>query len=147
MTINLLQTQEYRDLMKEHITKSIEYLFNKNQEFAVVCEVSDISFYPELPENLKESFQDTVLLMVANYSLESATLEDDSFSFEAGFGEGNFGSTVSMPLLAIKQVLLGDNPIVLNFSKPEPAPIRGTKTSMEALLNNPKNKKLLKKKL
>jgi len=145
MTINLLQTPEYRDLMKDHITKTIEYLFNKNQEFAVVCEVSDINFYPELPENLKDTFKDTVLLMVANYSLESATLEENRFSFEAGFGEENFGSTVSMPLLAIKQVLLGEHPIVLNFSKPEP--VSGTRTSMEALLNNPENKKLLKKKL
>jgi len=144
MTINLLQTPEYRDLMKDHINKTIEYLFNKDQEFAVVCEVSDISFYPELPKSLQDKFKDTVLLMIANYSLESAIIEKNIFSFEAGFGEENFGSTVSMPILAIKQVLLGEHPIVLNFSKPEP--ISGTQTSMEALLNNPKNKKLLKKK-
>jgi len=144
MTINLLQTPEYRNLMQEHISNTIGYLFNKNQEFAVVCEVSDINFSPELPKNIIDTFKDTVLLIIGNYSLESATLGDNKFSFEAGFGEESFGSTVSMPLLAIKQVLLGDHPIVLNFSKPEP--VSGTRTSMEALLNNPENKRLLKKK-
>ncbi len=145
MTINLLQTPEYKTLMQEHISNTIGYLFEKNQEFALACEISDVSFSPELPQSIKDKFNDTVLFVIANYSLESAILEDNSFSFEAGFGEENFGATVSMPLLAIKQVMLGEHPIVLNFSKPEKVKKVSKQNSMEALLNNPKNKKLLKK--
>jgi len=39
MTINLLQTPEYRTLIQSHIFETIKYLFDKNQEFALACEV------------------------------------------------------------------------------------------------------------
>lgn len=149
MTINLFQTPEYKALMVEHISKTIGYLFDKNQDFGVACQVKHLDFNPELPQELKESFNDTVLFILSGYTLGSATLEDKHFSFEAGFGPENFGSTVTVPLLAIKQVLVGEHPIVLNLAEHEEKPISqvstSSKNSMEALLNNPENKKLLKK--
>lgn len=150
MTINLLQTPEYQALITEHISNTIGYLFSKQQQFGVACEVKHLHFEPELPKELKDGFNDTVLFILSGYTLDSAILEEDSFSFEAGFGPENFGSTVSMPLLAIRQILVGDNPIVLNLSryeKPmEKQKVTTSKNSMEALLNNPENQKLLKKK-
>ena len=146
MTINLFQTPEYKALMREHISNTIAYLFSKDQEFAIACEVKHIRFDPPLPQEILESFKDTVLFVLSGYTYESAILEGDHFSFEAGFGSDNFGSQVSMPLLAIKQVIVGEHPIVLNLAHPAPAKERSKKSSMEALLNNPENKKLLKKK-
>ncbi len=148
MTINLLQTPEYKQLMQSHIQKTIEYLFSKNQEFAIACEIKDITFNPELPQEIQQSFQETVLFILAGYTFESATVDEEYFRFEAGFGAENFGSSVTVPLLSIKQVLLGEHPILFNLSKYEKAKKRqaSTKKSMEALLNNPENKKLLKKK-
>ncbi len=146
MTINLFQTPEYRALMEEHIIKTIGYLFEKNQEFAVACEVKYVSFNPELPSSLQKTFQETVLFILSGYTFETAKLEDGIFYFEAGFGEDNFGSTVTVPLLAIKQLLVGDHPIVLNLAQPLTKKETSSKNSMEALMNNPKNKKLLKKK-
>ena len=151
MTINFLQTPEYRTLIQTHIVQTIEYLFSKNQEFALACEVKYITFTPELPSGIKDSFQDTVLFILSGFTFESAQLQDDYFSFEAGFGSDNFGSTVSIPLLAIKQISVGDNPIVINLANPiieeEKKEVNiSKKSSMEALLNNPENKKLLKKK-
>jgi len=149
MTINLLQTPEYKTLIKSHILQTIEYLFHKNQEFAVACEVAHISFNPELPKEIQESFQKTVLFILSGYTFESAHIDKEYFSFEAGFGPDNFGATVTVPLLAIQQVLLGENPIVFNLSRYEEEhkkEVTSTKSSMEALLNNPENKKLLKKK-
>ena len=154
MTINLLQTQEYKALMSEHIFKTIQYLFEKNQEFAIACEIKHITFTPELPLSIQESFDETVLFILSGYTFESATLEDSYFSFEAGFGSENFGSTVHVPLLAIKQLFLGDHPIILNLAehtveKKDTNKIpqkQGQKNSMKSLLNNPENKKLLKKK-
>jgi len=152
MTINLLQTVEYKAIMTEHITKTIGYLFSKDQDFGLACEVKHIDFNPELPNDLKESFNETVLFILSGYTLESAKLEEGYFSFEAGFGPDNFDSVVTVPLLAIKQILVGDTPIVLNFSEPseekKPAYTPDTtssKNSMEALLKNPENKKLLQK--
>jgi len=153
MTINLLQTPEYRTLMREHIFKTIHYLFEKNQEFAIACKIESISFNPELPNTIQESFDETVLFILSGYTFESASLEENSFSFEAGFGSENFGSTVHVPLLAIKQLFIGDNPIILNLAEhtvenKETRIIpkeKGQKNSMKSLLNNPENKKLLKK--
>lgn len=152
MTINLFQTPEYRALIQTHISETIEYLFNKNQEFALACEVRYITFLPELPSNIKDSFDDTVLFILSGFTYESAQLGKGYFSFEAGFGSDNFGSVVSIPLLAIKQIFVGDNPIVINLANPviesekKKEVSASKKSSMEALLNNPENKKLLKKK-
>jgi len=146
MTINLFQTPEYRSLMQDHIEKTIGYMFEKNQEFAIACEIKHVHFSPDLPENIKETFNDTVLFILSGYTFETAKLEEGILYFEAGFGDDNFGSTVAVPLLAIKQLFVGDNPIVLNLAHPEEKKETSSKNSMEALLNNPKNKKLLKKK-
>jgi len=146
MTINLFQTPEYRDIAHEHIEKTIGYLFNKNQEFSLACEIEYVNFTPELPSDLKANFKEVILFVLSGYTYESANLKNGYFSFEAGFGEENFGSTVSIPLLAIKQVFVGDNPIVFNLAKPVKKELSSKKSSMEALLNNPSNMKLLKKK-
>jgi len=154
MTVNLFQTSEYRTLIQTHIFETIKYLFDKNQEFALACEVKYIVFTPELPADIRESFDDAVLFVLSGFTFESAQLNERDFSFEAGFGSDNFGSTVSVPLLAIKQIFVGDNPIVLNLANPVIEAGEGEgkevsaskKSSMEALLNNPENKKLLKNK-
>jgi len=146
MTINLFQTPEYKKLMEEHIEKTIGYLFNKNQEFALACEIKHISFTPELPSEIKETFNETVLFVLSGYTYETAKLEEGYFYFEAGFGADNFGSTVAVPMLAIKQLFVGDHPVVLNLAEPVGKEKVSKESSMEALLNNPENKKLLKKK-
>jgi hypothetical protein len=152
MTINLFQTPEYRKLIQTHIFQSIEYLFQKNQEFALACEIKYITFNPDLPSSIKESFQEKVLFVLSGYTFESAQLEEEYFLFEAGFGSENFGSTVSVPLLAIKQIFVGDIPIMMNLANPvvknedKKEESTSKKSSMAALLNNPENKKLLKKK-
>ncbi len=148
MTMKLFQTSQYRTLMDEHLTKTIIYLFEQNQEFAIACETKYITFEPELPEGIKESFNETVLFVLSGYTYETAQIEKEVFTFEAGFGSDNFGSLVTVPLLAIKQIFVEDHPIVINLASPAVLQkSRGNvKNSMEALLNNPENKKLLKKK-
>ena len=152
MTINLLQTPEYKTLMQSHILQTIEYLFSKNQEFAIACEIKYVSFSPELPQDIQASLKETVLFILSGYTFESASIDKEYFNFEAGFGADNFGATVSVPLLAIKQVLVGENPILFNLARYEKGEEEkkekqtSTKSSMEALLNNPENMKLLKKK-
>ena len=152
MTINLLQTPEYRTLIQSHIFETINYLLSKDQEFALACEMKYVTFTPELPSEIKDSFDDTVLFILSGFTFESAQLDEEYFSFEAGFGSDNFGSTVSLPLLAIKQLFVGDNPIVINLADPviesekKKEESASKKSSMEALLKNPENKKLLKNK-
>jgi len=148
MTMNTFQTSQYRALMEEHISKTILYLFEQHQEFAIACETKYVTFDPELPSEIKESFNQTVLFVLSGYTYESAKVEGGNFIFEAGFGSENFGATVTVPMLAVKQIFVGEHPIVINLAEPETPKKTAdkVKSSMEALLNNPENKKLLKKK-
>jgi hypothetical protein len=134
--------------MEEHISKTILYLFEQNQEFAIACETQYITFDPQLPSDIKEGFNQTVLFVLSGYTYESAKVEEENFVFEAGFGSENFGATVIVPMLAIKQLFVGEHPILINLSEPLPPQQVSdkVKNSMEALLNNPENKKLLRKK-
>jgi len=146
--MNLFQTSHYRSLMEEHLTKTILYLFEKDQEFAIACETDYVTFEPELPAEMKEGFNQTVLFVINGYTFESAKIEGNDFIFEAGFGSENFGATVFVPLLAIKQLFVGEHPIIINMADPLvlPKTAESVQNSMEALLNNPENKKLLKRK-
>ncbi len=152
MQNDLFQTPAYQALISSHLDQTIKFLFDNNQEFALACETEFLFFEPELPESIKESFGESVLFILTGYTYETAKLDEEYFSFEAGFGDENFGSQVTLPLLAIKQIFVDDYPITINISEPtiideknKPSEADSVK-SMEALLSNPENKKLLAKK-
>jgi hypothetical protein len=140
---NLLQNSAYKTLMQEHIRKTIDYLFTENQPFAIRCETAPLTFSPQLPQDIYEGFDESVLFILQNYSFESAMLQEE-LTFEAGFGSENFGATVYVPLLAIKEVYINDVLILLNLSQYEQE-LTNEERSIEMLLKNPKNRSLLKK--
>jgi len=150
MSLENIETQEFKNIMQEHIVKTIEYLFNANQEFAIACEVSAVHFDPELPKELQKSLAEITIFMIANYSFESATIENEHLFFEAGFGADNIGALVQIPVLAIKQLFIDEYPIIMNVASSaeiieEERVEEAEVDSMSALLNNPENAKLLKK--
>ncbi len=148
MPLETLETYKYKELIQNHILATIEYLFDANQEFGVACDVSVVSFSPNLPSELQESLPEITLFMLANYSFETASVDQHYLSFEAGFGPDNFGALVEIPLLAIKQLFVDEYPILLNVTSSSEVQEeeREEVDSMSALLNNPENAKLLKKK-
>lgn len=152
MQTDLFQTPAYRELISSHLEKTILFLFESDQEFALACETEFLLFEPELPQEITDSFGESVLFILTGYTYETAKLDEEYFSFEAGFGEENFGSLVTLPLLAIKQIFVGEYPITINISEPADSNEGGkhseidSSKSMEALLSNPENKKLLEKK-
>jgi hypothetical protein len=147
-----LETQEFKALMKEHILKIVKYMFSSNQEFSVACEISEIHFEPLLPSEILNSLPEVTLFMLANYSFESASLENNYLSFEAGFGPENIGALVQIPIASIRQIFVGEYPILINVAPSSQTEdvteeiIEDEDNSMNALLNNPENAKLLKKK-
>jgi len=148
MSIENLATKEFRELMQNHILKTIEYMFNSNEEFGIACEISKVKFSPELPTEIHESLPEITLFMLANYSFESASLDNEYLSFEAGFGNENFGALVQVPLLGIKQLFVGEYPVLMNIASHTEEIEEEVTTevdSMSALLNNPENAKLLRK--
>lgn len=143
MSLEKLQKSQFQNIMHEHILNIIEFLFEEEQEFGVACEIEFVKFEPQLPNEIIKSLPTITLFMLANYSFESASVDEDFLQFEAGFGVENFGSFVQIPILAIKQIFVDEYPILINIALPRED--REEVDSMSALLNNPENAKLLRK--
>lgn len=145
----LFQNQEYKEITQNYIIDTIAILFNDNREFSIVCDTEFIEYEPPLPQDILAQFGKNVLFSLAGYTFESAKIEDDFFIFEAGFGTENLGAVVAMPILAIKQVVVDETPLLINICTPTVTPqehnTKGVETSMSMLLNNPENQALLNK--
>lgn len=143
-------------LLDRHATQIVEYLLSSRYEFGVVANLDTISFDPPLPEEILSKIAPTTFLMLAGYSLESASLEGDYLIFEAGFGPDNFGSVVSVHSSTIIQIIVDELSLFVNLyagqkhglpnEKPEPEmiPSGDAERSRNVFLSNPENKKFLK---
>ncbi len=154
MLYDVLKNPDYTSLMKKHIIDILSHLFDSEQNFGVLCKIETLTFNPELSTEISSEFRPMTLFFLAGYTFESAQIDNEYLIFEAGFGPENFGSVVSVPLLGIMQIIIDETPIFVNLASPleteETKPKNnkskqgGEKTSMEALLANPENKKFLK---
>jgi len=149
---NITEDKKFAELMQKTMIDLIVLLFEKEQNFGVLCNVQEVSFNPELPDDIRAEFRPMTLFFLAGYTFETAHIEDDHLVFEAGFGRENIGSVVSIPLLGILQIIVEETPIFINVSnyKEEIAPTvkevdeNGVQNSMASFLNNPENAKFLK---
>lgn len=153
---DLLEDEEFGEITREALLKVFALLFKKGMPFGVITNVSKVRFEPPLPENVRKKFQPLTLFALDGYTLSTVKLNDGTLSFEAGFGEGDFASLVSVPTGAILQIIIGDTPVFLNMAiettqtKQPNKPKRESresmlKKSMDALLSNPENENLFKK--
>lgn len=91
------------------------------------------------------------LFVLSGYTFESIEVGEEFLQFEAGFGENNDGSFVSVPFGAIIRIALysdtnlQENVLFMNLfaSLDDTAPSKGMANSMRALLQNPENQHLL----
>ncbi|HGZ70548.1 MAG TPA: hypothetical protein ENK87_00655 [Nitratifractor sp.] len=142
---NLFNSKAYRELVVKNNYNTVEFLLKEGVDFAIVAFSDFIEFNPEIPTSIIE-FDEYALFILAGYSKESALLNEKEFSFEAGFGENNFGSTLTISLDAVAQILVGEDVINVSHYEPEEESTpQETQNSMELLLNNPENQNLLKR--
>ncbi len=148
MLYDILQEDEFSAILKNHATDLIKYFLEKDEPFGVLAKTETLSFNPDIPKEIKETFAEFTLFLLVNYTLESAYIEDGKLIFEAGFGSENIGSVVTVPIESILQIIVDETPIFVNLTATinKPRKEEGIKNSMEALLSNPENQKLLKKK-
>ncbi|MDD5051728.1 MAG: hypothetical protein PHO27_03215 [Sulfuricurvum sp.] len=139
--------------METHVRDMLIYLFENDQNFGILCKIEHVSFDPQLPQHLSDEFRAMTLFFLAGYTFESARIDNDILIFEAGFGQENIGSFVSVPLLSIVQIIIDDTPAFVNLAIPKEQhkiekieKNEGVQNSMSALLANPENQKFLKKK-
>ena len=153
MLEDVLEDRDFAQLMKKNIIDMIVLFFEKEQNFGILCQVNDVEFTPELPQEIADSFNPITLFFLAGYTFETARIEDDCLIFEAGFGRENIGSVVRVPLLSILQIIVDETPIFINISTykeiaEEKTTLQededGMQNSMNSFLNNPENAKFLK---
>ncbi len=148
MINRLLDSNDFGTLMKKHIYETIELLLKDGIEFSVAAEIEHISFSPELPEDIFEKLAPISLFVLAGYTYESLILEKDYITFEAGFGSENIGSFVTIPLLAVRHILIDELVIAVNmatYKDDKEISESEIEHSMGVFLNNPENEKIIKK--
>lgn len=153
MIVDILEDENYRDIMKKQIKEIMTYLHNQNEEFSVTSNIKGVSFYPEIPEPIRNNFSKFTMFSLTNYTYSTIEISDSSISFEAGFGEENFGSVVTIPFYAIFQLVANDSILFVNptatvdkyFIKDNLIKDEGNQKdrSRNAFSMNPKNKSLI----
>ena len=137
MIINL---PYFRDLKTKHATEILSVLLERNEPFSILAHLPAISFNPALPEHITSQFTDAIIFAIANYTLESAHINDNNFIFEAGFGEENIGSVVTVPIESIIQITQEEIPLFINVT----ATLPKQEKPKNPFALNPRNKKFIK---
>lgn len=152
MLDNLINDKDFAKIMQKNIENMIIFLFEKDQNFGILCKIESITFDPPLPEDISAEFRQMTLFFLAGYTFETASIVENNLVFEAGFGEDNFGSVVTVPLLSIMQVIVDETPLLINLAnyKKEKKKVKeidngGVESSMASFLSNPENSKFFKK--
>ena len=142
MIKDIIENEEYKDLVENQIKENVLFLLEKNQEFSITANIEPITFTPELPKVIKNQMNKFSLFILSNYTYTTVEIDDDFISFEAGFGNENFGSVVKIPLHAIFQIVVDESILYLNsvatVEKFNKVPKRN---SFDVFKSNPNNKK------
>lgn len=150
---DITKDHEFIEILVDHALEILDYLIEEQVGFSILCKLHDTEFEPELPAVMMQNFRPLTLFSIEQYTLETAELDilEAILRFEAGFGEENFGSVVTVPVASILQILVGETVIFVNTtvshlpkkkikSKTEGA----TEKSLKSFLNNPENRKFFK---
>ena len=138
----IIKNKKFRKLKEAHAKELLYFLLdNVNDEFSIVCALEGIKFEPKLPEHIISAYKDIIIFVLANYTLSTAKIEDDYLIFEAGFGEENFGSVVTVPIGNIIQILQYETPLFINPAATLPKPKEEKPKNPFAA--NPRNKKFM----
>ena len=130
----------FREIKTNHAKEILNFLLNEQEEFDILCNNEDINFSPQLPSHILSAFSEIIIFSLANYTLSTAHIENNNLVFEAGFGEENFGSVVSVPIENIIQITKDETPLFVNITATLPKP-KKPKNPFEL---NPRNKKFMK---
>ncbi len=142
MIKDIIENNEYKELVERQIKENILFLLHKNQEFSITANLEPISFTPELPKVIKDQMHKFSLFILSNYTYTTVQVDDEYLSFEAGFGNENFGCVVKIPLHAVFQIVVDESILYINSVATVDKFNRNLKkNSFNVFKNNPNNKK------
>jgi hypothetical protein len=120
----------------------MDFLLLNDKEFSITGNLDAITFEPELPDVIKTQLPKYPLFILSNYTYSTIALNEEYITFEAGFGNENFGSVVKVPLQSVFQVILDESILFLNpVATVEKFNKNRKSNSMNVFKNNPNNKK------
>ncbi len=114
MIIDVIEDIKYQKLMEEQIRDIIDYLLVHNEEFSITANIKGVTFNPQIPQSIEDSFSNFTMFTLSNYTYSTIEIDENSISFEAGFGSENFGSTVTIPLFSVFQLVINDSILFVN---------------------------------
>ena len=142
MVKDIIENNEYKNLVEKQIKENVLFLLEKKQEFSITANIQPISFTPELPKVIKDQMHKFSLFTLSNYTYTTVQIDDNYICFEAGFGNENFGSVVKIPLYAIFQLIIDESILYINsVATVEKFNSDLKKNSFNIFKNNPNNKK------
>ncbi len=142
MIKDIIENIDYKILVEKQIKETIYFLLEKNQEFSITANIEPITFTPELPSVIKKQLSKFSLFTLSNYTYTTVQIENEYLSFEAGFGNENFGSVVKVPIYAIFQIIVEESILYINsVATVEKFNKNIKKNSFDVFKNNPNNKK------
>jgi len=152
MIIDVMEDLNYRKLMESQIQEIIHYLLEHNEEFSITANIKGVNFNPAIPVTIQKNFSKFTMFALSNYTYSTVVVFSDYISFEAGFGEENFGSTVTIPFYAIFQLVINESILFVNptatvekyFLAQNIKDENNKSRSRKAFSMNPKNKDLLR---
>ncbi len=142
MITDIIENEEYKNLVCKQVKETIEYLLDNNQEFSITANIEGMVFNPELPKPIKDQLAKFSLFILSNYTYTTVEINDNFLTFEAGYGSENFGSVAKVPLHCVFQIVVEESILYINsvatvdkFNKNK------EQNSMNVFKNNPNNKK------
>ena len=145
----IFERLSYRELVIKNNYNVIDFLLKEGIEFSIGCYVDVVNFNPPIPSDIIE-FNEFTIFAIVNYTFESAKVNKEYLEFEAGFGPSNFASIVQVPLDAIAWIAVNqDEYIAISHYRPKiriKSKEEEIQNSMQALLQNPENLKIIKEK-
>ena len=142
MIKDIIENNEYKSLVEKQIKENVLFLLEKKQQFSITANIQPISFTPELPKVIKDQMHKFSLFTLSNYTYTTVQIDDNYISFEAGFGNENFGSVVKIPLYAIFQIIIDESILYINsVATVEKFNSDLKKNSFNIFKSNPNNKK------
>ena len=144
--MNIKIINDLKPLKLSHAKEILTLLLNKKYEFDILCVTDKVSFNPELPKHITSGFNDMILFSLANYTLNSSYIENNNLIFEAGFGEENIGSVVTVPIKSILQITHEETPLFINITatfEDEEIEENNNESPKNPFELNPRNKKFM----
>lgn len=142
MITDIIENENYRDLVVKQIKQTIEYLLEDSQQFSITANIEPIVFNPELPATIKDQLPKFTLFILENYTYTTVEIQGEYLLFEAGFGSENFGSNVKIPLQSIFQIVVDESILYINSVATVEKFNKNPKLkSLNVFKNNPNNKK------